>query len=247
MEQLVKDKKRTTVVLLSLAASLSVYLCIVTMLDSQAARTIVSNNMDADIEIKNDTATKEHKKDRKDILDESIVTSIKDLDGVSEVHPVVFAEITVPWEPDFSDMWMKEFYEKWLTVPYSQEKEEYQNHPENFGSSLIGIDEQEFDFLNKNLEQPINKEEFLLGKTCIIYRNGLDLSNSDLIGSKVTCALHSDKQVTQTFTIGGVTDESYYTAILGYPPTIITSDQVVKNFANESNYVKNRREIYKRI
>ena len=124
------------------------------------------------------------------------------------------------WEPDFSDMWMKEFYEKWLTVPYSQEKEEYQNHPENFGSSLIGIDEQEFDFLNKNLEQPINKEEFLSGKTCIIYRNGLDLSNSDLIGSKVTCALHSDKQVTQTFTIGGVTDESYYTAILGYPPTI---------------------------
>ena len=30
-------------VLLSLAASLSVYLCVVTMLDSQAARTIVSN------------------------------------------------------------------------------------------------------------------------------------------------------------------------------------------------------------
>ena len=238
LEQLVKDKKRTTVVLLSLAASLSVYLCIVTMLDSQAARTIVSNNMDMDIEIKNDTATKEHKKDRKDILDESIVTSIKDLDGVSEVHPVVFAEITVPWEPDFSDMWMKEFYEKWMTIPYSQEKEEYQNHPENFGSSLIGIDEQEFDRLNENLEQPINKEEFLSGKTCIIYRNGLDLSNSDLIGSKVTCALHSDKQVTQTFTIGGVTDESYYTAILGYPPTIITSDQVVKNFANESITLK---------
>lgn len=44
--------------------------------------------------------------------------------------------------------------------------------------------------------------------------------------------------MTQTFTIGGVTDESYYTAILGYPPTIITSDQVVKNFANESITLK---------
>ena len=62
LEQLVKDKKRTTVVLLSLAASLSVYLCIVTMLDSQAARTIVSNNMDMDIEIKNDTARKNIKR-----------------------------------------------------------------------------------------------------------------------------------------------------------------------------------------
>ena len=36
-------------VLLSLAASLSVYLCVVTMLDSQAARTIVSNFMDSDL------------------------------------------------------------------------------------------------------------------------------------------------------------------------------------------------------
>ena len=125
-----------------------------------------------------------------------------------------------------------------MTIPYSQEKEEYQNHPENFGSSLIGIDEQEFDRLNENLEQPINKEEFLSGKTCIIYRNGLDLADSDLIGRKVTCALYSDNHIMQTFKIGGVTDESYYTALLGYPPTIITSDQVVQNFANESITLK---------
>lgn len=56
MEQFTKDKKRTAVVLLSLAASLSVYLCIVTMLDSQAARIIVSNYMDTDMVIQNDTA-----------------------------------------------------------------------------------------------------------------------------------------------------------------------------------------------
>ena len=48
-EQFTKDKKRTFMVLLSLAASLSVNLCVVTMLDSQAARTIVSNFMDSDL------------------------------------------------------------------------------------------------------------------------------------------------------------------------------------------------------
>ena len=230
-EQLTKDKKRTAVVLFSLAASLSVYLCIVTMLDSQAARSIVSNYMDTDIVINNDTATKENAKDRRDILDESIVKSITDCAGVSEAHSLVFAEITVPWEPDFAEMWMKEFYEKWMNVPYSKEKEEYQKHPENFGSSLIGIDEQEFDYLNKNMEHPINKEDFLSGKTCIIYRNALDLSDTDIIGKNVTCTLYSDRKVNKTFTIGGVTDESYYTALLGYPPTIITSDEVVETFA----------------
>lgn len=54
----------------------------------------------------------------------------------------------------------------------------------------------------------------------------------------MTCALYSDNHIMQTFKIGGVTDESYYTALLGYPPTIITSDQVVKNFANESITLK---------
>ena len=181
LEQFTKDKKRTAVVLLSLAASLSVYLCIVTMLDSQVARTIVSNYMDTDMVIQNDTACKEKSED---------------------------------------------------SIPYGKEKDEYQNHPENFGSSLIGIDEQEFDYLNNSLTHPINKEDFLSGKVCIVYRNGLDLSDADIIGKNVTCALYEDQQTTKTFTIEGVTDENYYTALLGYPPTIIASDQVVKTFAN---------------
>ena len=181
LEQFTKDKKRTAVVLLSLAASLSVYLCIVTMLDSQAARTIVSNYMDTDMVIQNDTACKEKSED---------------------------------------------------SIPYGKEKDEYQNHPENFGSSLIGIDEQEFDYLNNSLTHPINKEDFLSGKACIVYRNGLDLSDADIIGKNVTCAFYEDQQTTKTFTIEGVTDENYYTALLGYPPTIIARDQVVKTFAD---------------
>ena len=232
LRQFTKDKKRTAVVLLSLATSLSVYLCIVTMLDSQAARTIVSNYMDTDMVIQNDTACKEKSEDRRDVLDESLVKSIKENAGVSEVHSVEFAEITVPWEPDFAEMWMKEFYAKWMSVPYSQDRDEYQNHPENFGSSLIGIDEQEFDYLNNSLEHPINKEDFLCGKACIVYRNGLDFADADIIGKNVTCALYEDQQTTKTFVIEGVTDENYYTALLGYPPTIITSDQVVNTFAN---------------
>ena len=232
LRQFTKDKKRTAVVLLSLATSLSVYLCIVTMLDSQAARTIVSNYMDTDMVITNDTACKEKSEDRRDILDDSFVKSIKENAGVSEVHSVEFAEITVPWEPDFAEMWMKEFYAKWMNVPYSQDRDEYQNHPENFGSSLIGIDEQEFDYLNNSLEHPINKEDFLCGKACIVYRNGLDFADADIIGKNVTCALYEDQQTTKTFVIEGVTDENYYTALLGYPPTIITSDQVVNTFAN---------------
>ena len=237
-EQFAKDKKRTAVVLVSLAASLSVYLCVVTMLDSQAARTIVSNYMDTDLVIKNDTAYKENAADRRDILDENLLKEIQKNAGVSEVHPMVYTEITVPWEPDFAEMWMKEFYAKWMSIPYEQEKEEYQKHPENFGSSMIGIDEQEFEYLNKTLKNPMDKEDFLSGKVCIIYKNGLDLADAEITGKEVTCALRGDQEKMKSFTIAGVTNEVYYTALLGYPPTIITSDRVVKAFAENSITLK---------
>ena len=237
-EQFAKDKKRTAVVLVSLAASLSVYLCVVTMLDSQAARTIVSNYMDTDLVIKNDTAYKENAADRRDILDENLLKEIRKNAGVSEVHSMVYTEITVPWEPDFAEMWMKEFYAKWMSIPYEQEKEEYQKHPENFGSSMIGIDEQEFEYLNKTLENPVDKEDFFSGKVCIIYKNGLDLADAEITGKEVTCALRGDQEKMKSFTIAGVTNEVYYTALLGYPPTIITSDRVVKAFAENSITLK---------
>ena len=237
-EQFAKDKRRTAVVLFSLAASLSVYLCVVTMLDSQAARTIVSNYMDTDLVIKNDTAYKKNAADRRDILDENLLKEIRKNAGVSEVHPMVYTEITVPWEPDFAEMWMKEFYAKWMSIPYEQEKEEYQKHPENFGSSMIGIDEQEFEYLNKTLENPVDKEDFLSGKACIIYKNGLDLADAEITGKEVTCALRGDQEKMKRFTIAGVTNEVYYTALLGYPPTIITSDRVVKAFAENSITLK---------
>ena len=79
----------------------------------------------------------------------------------------------------------------------------------------------------------MKKEEFLSGKACIIYRNGLDFTDAELTGKKVTCTLYGDQQMTKTFTIKGITDESYYMAILGYPPTIITSDRVVRSFADQ--------------
>ena len=42
-DQIWKDKKKSLVIMTSLAAALSVFLCISTLLESQAARTIVTN------------------------------------------------------------------------------------------------------------------------------------------------------------------------------------------------------------
>lgn len=233
-EQITKDKKKSGIVMLSLAASLSVFLCLITLIDSQGPRTIMSNYMEMDMVIKNDTLKMEEKKSWTQILDKDFLEKIKSNEGVKEMNPLLSAEITIPWEPDFSDIWMREFYDMWMTIPYEDDIDEYKEHPENFGSFIIGINSREFEYLNTTLDSPIDKDEFMNGKTCILYRDDLDFKTSELQGKYVTCAEYADAENTRTFEIAGLTDENYYAgALIGYPPTIIVSDSAVNSFIQE--------------
>lgn len=242
-DQLNRNKKKTAVVMLSLAASLSFFLCMITLLHSQSAREFYYHYMDLDLVIQNDllrndtfleTVLTENNKESQNILNEDVLQQIRDVEGVAEVLPEIFTPITVPWEPDVADKWMREFYETWMSVPYEDDLEEYRQHPENFGTSLVGITEADFQALNAELEDPVDEEDFLSGGTCLLYRNGLaELQDRDVRGKKILCAEYANQKNTRSFEIAGLTDISDYNALLGYPPTIIVIDNVVKEFAKE--------------
>lgn len=202
-EQIKRDKKKTAVVILSLSISLCVFLCMITLLKSQGLRTIVGNYMDLDLVVRNDTLRRDDRENWKQIMDEKLLGQMEDVEGVKEVHAVTSTEIMIPWEPDFADMWMEETYDMWMRKPYEDDKEEYQEHPENFGTFMVGIDETDLGYLNERLEKPIDIEDFLTGETCIIYRNGLDFTNGELEGKKVTCTEYENSKNAKTFEIAG--------------------------------------------
>ena len=234
-EQLAKDKKKTVVVVLSLTVSLCVFLCLVTLLKSEGPRTIVGNYMNLDLVVENDTLKEENHNDWTQIIDETMLEQMKETEGVEGVHPIKSAEIMFPWESEVIDKWMEESYDMWMYYPYEEDRKEHQEHPENFGSFLIGIDETDFDYLNQLLEHPIDKESFLSGETCLIYRNRLEFKNSDLTGKEITCAEYGNGEHTRTFKIAGLTDENYYTgALLGMPPTMIVSDRAIEEFTDNT-------------
>lgn len=234
-EQLAKDKKKTVVVVLSLTVSLCVFLCLVTLLKSEGPRTIVGNYMNLDLVVENDTLKEENHNDWTQIIDETMLEQMKKTEGVKGVHPIKSAEIMFPWESEVIDKWMEESYDMWMYYPYEEDRKEHQEHPENFGSFMIGIDEMDFDYLNQLLEHPIDKESFLSGETCLIYRNSLEFKNSDLTGKEITCAEYGNGEHTRTFKIAGLTDENYYTgALLGMPPTMIVSDRAIEEFADNT-------------
>lgn len=232
-DQIRKDRKKAGIVMLSLAAGMSVFLCMATLLISQGAREYNPNYRDFDMVLKNDTIKKENQEERVQIFDREVMEKLKEIPGISEMDPVIYTEIAVPWEPGFADQWMREFYEMWMTIPYEDEIEEYKQFPENFGSSLVGISKADFEALNEMAEEPVDEGDFLSGKTCLLYRNQLDLDQEDVKGRTVTCTEYGNREHALTFEIAGLIDENDYTALLGYPPTIIVSKQVVEEFVKE--------------
>ncbi len=237
-EQLTKDKRKSGMVILSLSAGLSLFLCLVTLLDSQAARTIVSNYMDMDMVLVNKTLKKEDREDRRQVMDEAFLRELKGKAALEEVHEVLCAEILVPWEPDFSEMWMKEFYDMWMSYEtYEEGRKKYQEHPEEYSSFLVGIDDEEFSYLNSTLKHPVDAEAFFRGDTCILYRNDLDFTDADVQGKEVVCGAFEDPKHMRTFRIAGLTDEYYYTGnLVSSAPTVIVSSRTLREFS-EHPYV----------
>lgn len=221
------EKKKTLISILSLAVGLSVFVCVITLLRSQGPRTIVSSAWNDDMEISNRLLSKDGAKWR-EVMDDVFLQKIANTEGVQEVHTITTAQAMVPWEPEFADMWMREFYEMWMEISYEDEKKEYQEHPENFGTVLVGIDNKNFEILNESLEQPIDAKAFQQGKTCVIYRDGLAVKDRDLIGKTVYAAELGNGNHAFSFEIAGVTDDSTMTGpIAGYPPTIIISQDAL--------------------
>ena len=212
VEQLTRNKKKTVVTMLSLSASLSVFVCLMILLHTQSAREYVYNFRGLDMVVANDTIQnvvveqdEEGKKQLqgvKQILNQEILDKIKKTDGVSAVFPVSCVSTVIPWEPEVSDVWMREFYETWMDIPYENDLEEYKNHPENFASALIGITEEDFRALNQELNTPVDETSFLKGETCILYRNGLfDLDEKKVIGKNILCGEYENPENTRSFEI----------------------------------------------
>lgn len=231
-EQLGRDKKKSVIVVAALGICLSFFLCMVTMVQSQGPRTIVSDAMDSDLIISNDTMQMETQDKWKPLLDDSFLQGLRQNAGVRAVHPIVNAQIVIPWDADFLEYWMREFYDMWMDADY--DRADYQQHPEKYASFLAGIDEQQFETLNATLEQPVDKADFLAGKACIVFENGLQLDKTKTIGKPISFYLDGQGDADQVFqmTVQGTTNDTYYANLLGTTPTLIVSDRFVKGIAD---------------
>lgn len=228
-----KDKKKTAMVIASLGISLSVFLCMVTLIESQGARTIVSNYMDTDMVIQNDTMQMQEKSNWKPLIDDSFLQKLQEDEAIGTIHPILNEEIVIPWEADFMDYWMTSFYDMWMGESYEDIKADYQKNPEKYYSFLVGIDKQEFGYLNLTLGNAVKEADFLEGKACILYENALALDPRKVEGKQVSYyPLDNPNQICR-MQIQGMVDDSYYANLLGSAPTLIVSNTFLKKIAKQ--------------
>lgn len=175
-EQFKKDKKKTVVVLLSLAISLSVFYCLTTIISSQGERTVFPNYWNADFVVQNQTQTTENINSLKPAIEDSFVEKIEKMDGMKDIHLVEGVPISFPYvSKGFSDMWITNYIER---TPYVSSKDvitNYKTNPSNYYGMLIGIDEDQFDYVNQSLSSPVDKQDFLNGKSCIVQYEGSEI------------------------------------------------------------------------
>ena len=175
-EQFKKDKKKTVVVLLSLATSLSVFYCLTTIISSQGERTVLPNYWNADFVIQNQTQTTEDINSLKPAIADSFVEEIRKMDGIKDFHLVEGTPIIFPYVLNsFSDMWITNYIDRTPYLSSEDVKSDYKANPSNYYGMLIGIDEEQFDYVNQSLDIPIDKQDFLNGKSCIVQFEGSEI------------------------------------------------------------------------
>lgn len=232
-EQLRKDTKKSITVVLSLAASFSIFVCLITLIQSHGARTVYTNYMNQDLIIQNDTLLKEKESDWEQIMDEDFLDSIREIPGVENAVSLSTANIIVPWDGDLTKTWMTKFYEKWMENPFGEEEQkEYQQHPEHFPSVLYGISHKEFDYLNKTLEEKISWKDFKNGKVCLLYNGGMTLEKKDFVGKTVAYSEDREEKSMEKMKIGGLIQEEYYASGRGEGLVLLTSQKHMEKVLN---------------
>ena len=166
-EQFKKDKKKTVVVLLSLATSLSVFYCLTTIISSQGERTVLPNYWNADFVVQNQTQTTEDINSLKPAISDSFVEDLHLVEGTPIIFPYVLNS--------FSDMWITNYIDRTPYLSSEDVKSDYKTNPSNYYGMLIGIDEEQFDYVNQSLDTPIDKQDFLNGKSCIVQFEGSEI------------------------------------------------------------------------
>ena len=170
VQNIFRNKKQAFVIFLSFVTAISVYLCTSIYIRANDAKYILNEVLDYDIRFQNETTLEEEKP----LFTKEKTEQLKKLPGIKSVRTVSSTEAVVPYQEETFGRYFKELYSTryFPDADYKSDMEKYKKNPENglFTSRFIGIDEAGFEYLNKNIGNILDKNDFEAGRTAVTVR-----------------------------------------------------------------------------
>lgn len=173
----------------------------------------------------------------KQVITSDLIEQIKSIDGVKDVRVLKSATAVVPYQENVYGEYYKELYSSRYTPgDYEKDMELYKKQPDYvyFTCRIVGIDDLEFEKINKTLKNPLNKEKFKNGEVAFVSKSFTQGDNG-IVGKNVefsipTALNPNEKEVVKT---GAVIDNypAYYSA--GYTPDLIISADFFENIVEQ--------------
>ena len=165
------EKQRSCCFPLSL--SLSVFICLLTIISSQDERAVAPLYWNADLLIRNDSETTEDISSYQPIL-EGLAEEIRAVLGVADVHEVVGVPFTLA-DDDFAAAWLESYCGSRPYLAADDVLTDFRNDPTRYYGMLRAVDAAEFAHLNSQLAEPIDREKFLAGELCLLASSSIAL------------------------------------------------------------------------
>lgn len=225
-QSIFRDKKQALIILLSFSIAVSLFMSVNTIIYENDAKLILNNIYNYDMRILNQTMLDENKQQ---VITDNMIAQIEKIDGVKKVRKVISTLATVPYQEEVYGEYYEELYQsRYSPGDYEADIESYKENPEDnlFTCRFIAIDESEFDRINKNMGNKINKNDFKQGLIALATKT---FTNGDNGIPKKTVRFYLpegiDPQKEYSILIDSVIDDcpAYYAA--GYTPDLIVSEK----------------------
>jgi putative ABC transport system permease protein len=225
-QNLVINKKRVGIVILSLFMGVTSFLAVNVIIKGNDIYNYIELYRDYEITLSNETGMSEDYA-AKDKFDEGFMKQLAGIDGIKSIETISSEAMTIKYDEELFKDYLASYYELYMNESYEDGWKRIEEDPNVFQAQFIGVSEGIFDQINQSLDTPLNKEDFLEGKVCIIQTYQIPIEN--IVGKEVEFLFPDlDETEIHRMTIGAWsgTNISRYG---GISPNIIVSDQVVES------------------
>ena len=234
---LFRDKKQFWVIMCSLSLALSLFLIMNAVIQANNATNILNFSYDYDLRILNQTLLSDYEEQ---VITDDLIEKIENINGVKDVRTLESTTATVPYQEHVYGEYYKELYQSRYTpgdydkdINMYKQQADYNNNM--FSCRIVGIDDLEFERLNKRLDTPLDKEAFDNGAIAFASKTFTEGDNG-IVGKKVNFSISNAdnlrKEENIEIEIGAFTDyPAYYAA--GYSPDLIISDDYFEKLVRQ--------------